>query len=429
MTTAATLQKRTINLRLILVCIAAVSVGLPIAIISLAKILLLLGGALILLVRPQAAPSKGSANELPLTSYAVLTVLLAFSVSLLWTTGTQAEAYNSLAKYGKLLMIPLIVMLLRTRAEALCALSWFAAAQLVLLVSSWMLYVHLPVPWATSLMALTHYSVFSSYLDQGIMTAVFAGLCWHLRAFVPGRFGPRFATGIAVLALLNVFFILIGRSGHAVAIVLISLAIVWAFPARYRAPLIVLPLVLLLVVVGISPEVRSRLAQVKNEVQAFSFTKGANLVTGSSSGIRLHLWHRAAQSIIEKPVFGSGVGSWSSEFNRVERQENIRPQVIAEMSNPHQEYLLWGVQLGIAGVLLFLGLLLSIYRDTKSFNRKVGHAAQSVLAALAVACLFNSTLYDGLIGDFFCVALGLLLALGIHRTNPPAGPVEGSRFI
>ena len=422
------MQKRTINLRLVLVCIAAVSVGLPIAIISLAKTLLLVGGALVLLFRPSATPSKASANELKLTTYAILTVLLAFSASLLWTTGTQAEAYNSLAKYGKLLMIPLIVMLLRSRVEAVCALAWFAAAQLVLLASSWMLYFQLPVPWATSLMALTHHSVFSSYLDQGLMTAVFAGLCWHLRALVPGRFGQRFAIVIAVLALFNVFFVLMGRSGHAVAIALISLAIMWAFPVKYRAPLMLLPLVLLLVVVGISPEVRVRLAQVKNEVQAFSFTKGENLVTGSSSGIRLHLWHRALQSILEKPVFGSGVGSWSSEFNRIERQENTGTQTIAEMSNPHQEYLLWGVQLGIAGIFLFLGLLLSIYRDTQHLDKKARHAAQSVLAALAVACLFNSTLYDGLIGDFFCVALGLLLALGIHKTTPPAEQLKVGRY-
>lgn len=422
------MQKRTINLRLVLVCIAAVSVGLPIALISLAKALLLVGGALILLFRPAVTSSKVSASAVRLTSFAILTVLLAFSASLLWTTGTQAEAYNSLAKYGKLLMIPLIVMLLRSRVEAVYALGWFAAAQLALLVSSWMLYFHLPVPWATSLMALTHHSVFSSYLDQGIMTAVFAGLCWHLRALVPGRFGQQFAIVIAALALFNVFFLLMGRSGHAVAIALISLAIMWTFPARYRAPLALLPLVLLLVVVGISPEVRNRLALVKNEVQAFSFTKGESVLTGSSSGIRLHLWHRAVQSILEKPVLGSGVGSWSSEFNRIERQQNTGPQVIAEMGNPHQEYLLWGVQLGIAGVFLFLGLLLSVYRDAQSLDLKARHAAQSVLAALAVACLFNSSLYDGLIGDFFCVALGLLLALGIHKTAPPAEPVERGNY-
>ena len=35
-------------------------------------------------------------------------------------------------------------------------------------------------------------------------------------------------------------------------------------------------------------------------------------------------------------------------------------------------------------------------------------------AALLIACLFNCALYDALIGDFFCVVIGLLLALAAH---------------
>jgi len=40
-----------------------------------------------------------------------------------------------------------------------------------------------------------------------------------------------------------------------------------------------------------------------------------------------------------------------------------------------------------------------------------------------VACLFNSSLYDALIGDFFVVTMGLLLALGL-RNGPTRLPVE-----
>jgi hypothetical protein len=37
-----------------------------------------------------------------------------------------------------------------------------------------------------------------------------------------------------------------------------------------------------------------------------------------------------------------------------------------------------------------------------------------------VACLFNSALYDDLMGDFFCVSLGLLMALGARSMVLPA---------
>jgi O-antigen ligase len=40
-----------------------------------------------------------------------------------------------------------------------------------------------------------------------------------------------------------------------------------------------------------------------------------------------------------------------------------------------------------------------------------------MLAIFAVVCLFNSTLFDALIGDYFCFQLGLLLALGVF--SPP----------
>jgi O-antigen ligase len=88
------------------------------------------------------------------------------------------------------------------------------------------------------------------------------------------------------------------------------------------------------------------------------------------------------------------------------------------LHNPHQEYLMWAVQLGIVGVALFLAFLLVLVRDASRFRPDIRHATQSLVAVLAVVCLFNTTLFDGLIGDYFCVLLGLLLVLGLRSTSP-----------
>ena len=61
-----------------------------------------------------------------------------------------------------------------------------------------------------------------------------------------------------------------------------------------------------------SSKVQNRVDLVKNEVQTFSFKKGEAVDSTSSSGIRLHFWHRAIQSIAEKPLIGSGAGSWGA---------------------------------------------------------------------------------------------------------------------
>ena len=390
--------------------------GLPIALLGIAKTLLLVCGSLILLfAKPLAA--NLSAKRLSRTSAIVLLILAIYAGSILWTTGTDTEALGSLVKYGKLLIIPVVVLLLRNRTEAIVALTVFMAVQFFLVLSSWMLFLRLPVPWAIANTALTHNAVFSSYLDEGLMAAVFASLCWHLRRLAPGRVGKWFAASATLLALGTVFFVLEGRSGHIVAISLVTLAVFWELPRKYRLGIVVVPFLLLMGLYVASPKVQNRIDLVKKEVQTFSFKKDEAADYTSSSGIRLHFWHRAMQSIAEKPLLGSGAGSWSSEFNRLERLKNPAHQDIPPRGNPHQEFLMWGVQLGVPGILLLVALMISILKDTLVMDQIAARATQSVLLALAVACLFNATLYDALVGDFFCAALGFLLALGSAQKN------------
>lgn len=407
-------------------CFVAATVGLSMAWISIGKFVLFISALSLLAGRIFIAFPAGrsySPNLPRYTTRAVLVVLTVFAISLLWTTAPPGESLGSLAKYGKLLTIILLACMLKNRQEVLFALTVFFTAQVFLVISSWMLYFGLPVPWATSHMATSQFAVFSTYLDQAIMSATAAAVCWHLRFFFPGRYGSFIAISIALLCLFNVLFVLIGRSGHIVAISLLSLAVMWELPRRFRWLVVTLPLIFLLIFSATSQKVQSRIEMVKNEVAAFSIGEGTNLSSGTSSGIRLHFWYRAVQSIKESPLVGSGVGSWSNEYNRLERKVNPEGLMVGERGNPHQEYLMWGVQLGVPGILLLLALMISIMKDTLSMDTQTARATQSCLLALAVACLFNSSLYDAQIGDFFCVVLGLLLAFGLHPQNPmrPAG--------
>jgi O-antigen ligase len=393
---------------------AAVSVGLSMALISAAKLLLLLYGLWALasaLFQNQPVPVEPKVRVRQLTPTAVLTVLSVFTLSLLWTIAPEADALGSLAKYGKLIEIVLLMVLIRDRSEALYALGWFVLGQMFLLASSWALFLHLPVPWATSIMAIKEYAVFSSYLDQGIMGAVLAAVCWHLRGLAPGRFGKQIAITVALLAISNVLFVLSGRSGHVVAIGMLSLAIMWQLPKRLRAAVVLLPFALALVMFFSSSKVSDRLTEVKNEVQTYSTQQ--KFV--GSSGIRLGLWLKAVGIVSDHPLAGLGVGSWSTEYNRLEHEKNPAHVPIDGNGNPHQEYLQWGVQLGMPGIVLLFGFFAAICYDTLGMPTAVARATQSVLAALMAACLFNSAIYDALIGDFFCVTLGLLLALGAYR--------------
>lgn len=401
------------NARLAAVCLATASAGLSVAIISLAKVLLLITALVVLLRNKQAAVEGNAPLQKMWMPRLVLVILFVFAASLLWTSAPMSQALGAMGKYGKFLVIPALLVLIRTSREATWALAAFLGAQAFLLISSWLLYFHLPVIWATSRAAQASYAVFSSYLDQGIMSAVVAAIFWHLKTLAPNR--PLFyaCVGMSILALGNVFILFTGRTGHLVGIAMMSLAIFWALPKRYRFATLLLPPLLFLLVFFSFDKVAQRFSAIKTDVSAYSAGIGA----ATSADNRLDFWVGSLEAIAEKPFVGTGVGSWATEYNRIVGLKYPAHKDISVGGNPHQEFLLWGVQLGVGGVVILLAFLGAAMVDFLKVDTPVARAGQSVLAALAVSCLFNSSLYDAHIGDFFCLSLGVLLAYGIRSRD------------
>jgi O-antigen ligase len=185
----------------------------------------------------------------------------------------------------------------------------------------------------------------------------------------------------------------------------------WSVPKRYRIVAIAITSFMLSLALYISSiHFKTRIAGVVTESQQYA--QKTDIQT--SAGWRLNAWHRSLQAIAEKPFFGHGVGSWALTVKRIEGEKGASVFGAGNSSNPHQEYLLWGVELGVIGLLLFLLLLFSIAKDALQYSEAIQRAIFSVVAVLAVACLFNSAVYDDLIGDYFCITLGLLMAYGIQ---------------
>lgn len=400
------------SFRLILVCFAAASASLPMAWISIAKVFIFVFG-LIYIVADHYKKRNNAGLETLWTSRIIIAILLAFSLSIMWTNSDLDIALLAFVKHSKLLEILLLISLIRTAQEARLAMTVFAIGQVILLSSSWLMAVGIPIPWATS--AGMKYVVFSTYLDQSIIFATMAALFWHLRSDL---FWPRWlAALLAVAALVNALILLEGRTGYAVAITVISFAVMWTMPKRLRlASMIATPIIAILSLLLMSAQVQDRLTRVVHESQNYA-SQGAN---ESSSGFRLNAWQRSIQAMIESPGLGHGVGSWTITVKRLEGSAATKVFGESNASNPHQEYLLWGVELGIAGILILIAFMACVVRDSMRFNISISRTIISVVAAMAVACMFNSTLYDALIGDFFCIALGLLIALGMRTTTNPS---------
>jgi O-antigen ligase len=124
-------------------------------------------------------------------------------------------------------------------------------------------------------MALNRYAVFSSYLDQGIMSAAVAALFWHLKALTPNKTLFYAATTIALLALVNVFFVFEGRTGQLVGVAMVSSAIFWVLPKRWPMATLLVPPLLFLLAVFSFDKVAQRLISMKTEISQYSAGVGA----------------------------------------------------------------------------------------------------------------------------------------------------------
>lgn len=414
------------SVRLVLLCFTAISVSLPMAWISLGKLALLVSGLFFLLAQlaspaNQSEPRSGSLAATPPGNCwfdlwavkAVLVVCAAFASSLLWSPIALNEALTIWVKHAKLLEIALLVCLIRNRFEARAAMFAFAIGQALLMLTSWLLVLGVPVPWGDQFQG--RYAVFSSYLDQSIMFSASAAIFWHLRAYPAAS--PWVGAGLTVAALANVLIFLEGRTGYLVALAMIGLMTYWALPRKWRwIGVLVVPCALVLGLWAGSTNFQARVLKMLPEGQAYATASAKD----SSTGWRLNAWHRSVQAVSQSPWYGHGVGSWTPTVKKLEGEGAIQTFGPGNASNPHQEYLLWAVELGVGGGLLLLALMVSIARDANRFATPIKHSTWSVLAALSIACMFNSALYDGLIGDFFVVALGLLLALGLHAEGTAA---------
>ena len=417
-----------LNPRVVLVIFLAVSVSLPIAFLSLAKALVFVAALMYLvtdLIRNRHPTHLARLH----TGHIVLVGILFWGASLFWTEAGLEDALVAFVKHGKLMTIPILVYLLRDKRDARWGVVALLVGQTWILLSSWLMSFDIPLPWVMRVSGPTDplqqfVPYADSYLDQSIMLATTAGMVWHL-----GRDHKTFGIWtkwLALAGLMNVFVLMPGRTGYLLAIAAILLAVLFEIPTKLR-PLasLVIPIFLGLILFNTLPQFQQRVDQAAHELGSFKATPDVH----SSVGMRLNMWKLSVQAIADKPITGHGIGNWTPAIKNLYGVGGDALFGPGNGSNPHQEFLLWTVELGIAGALLFLGLVYALFLDMRAFQLTVRRAARSLVLMLLITCMFNSPLYDDLMGDYFCVALGLLLALGLRDNQEKSTTRFGSQAI
>ena len=124
----------------------------------------------------------------------------------------------------------------------------------------------------------------------------------------------------------------------------------------------------------------------------------------TSMGQRYMFWRYSLELIAEKPLFGHGTGSFAKEYERIASTETMMAK------NPHNEFLMVSVQLGVVGLLIYLGFLANQYFLSKKLADQEKYVAQGLLLTLIITSLFNTPIMDHAEGHWFLMMIALCYA-------------------
>ena len=215
---------------------------------------------------------------------------------------------------------------------------------------------------------LPNWAIWSSLLElrnnfssgNMISLAVASGICVFLGIRTHATPGERWL-GLTAAVGMGLTGALHGASRNSqLLLVLLLVSVLFRFRS-VRALLVGLIAVTALVALmwHFSPNIEDRFAEIASNVEA---AHGQSIYT-TSVGVRYRMYEEAVKGMVEHPVFGSGVGSWLPHWSKVwfGLNQRLPPDYqprFAEINNPHNDFLLAGMETGVVGMLVLIWLLL-----------------------------------------------------------------------
>jgi O-antigen ligase len=382
-----------------------------------------LDNVLLALVLLAALANLGSISRIIATHLVARAAMLLFAILIIamgYGETPIGQAFALIGKYVDLMFIPIFIFFLsdeesRRRAR----LAFLAAMAFTLVLSCLVRFELMPVmSWMVeNVTQPANPVIFHSHITQNNMMA-FAAFLALLEARGAGTVAVRIGWGLfAFLAASNVLFMVQGRTGYLVLMVLLGW-FAWSSLARHmqvqgkawgwKQGLAVTGALVMLALAAyhLSERLHDRVGQVISEYQAW--TPGHGKLT--STGQRLDFYSNALQIVRDHPVAGVGSGGFTEAFKR-----QVQGSEVLLTNNPHNEYLLIAVQTGLVGLALLLYLFYTQWRFAPWLSASLEQdAARGLVLAYMVNCMLNSALHDHADGLFFAFMTATLFA-GLKR--------------
>jgi len=237
-----------------------------------------------------------------------------------------------------------------------------------------------------------------------VMLALAGGVFLYEAVAAPGN-GARWSA-LAGYLYVAPTVLLFGQSRTA-ALLCVLLSVLALAPAAVRSPrkaLVLLALPALVFTAGweFSPGLRDRVERTLDAVNAVA--EGTDVRSGSADA-RLELYGITAGIIADKPLTGHGIGQWVVLY--AQRAKGLQT---GEMITPHNEYLLYASELGVAGVTALLFIWLTQFFVALRLGGRRGMYLGMLTVTLVVGGMFNAILRDAAFGLPLMILLAIPLA-------------------
>jgi O-antigen ligase len=344
------------------------------------------------LLSAQLMVLPGTLKKTPVAAWSLL-LFLCFIFGLCYTSATYGDAFSMLMKYRELLFIPVLCSFLTAKRYQCWSWKAFVIASVLILLISYLMDI--------GILDLNRQGdpAFKSRITHSIFISFFAFFCAH-KACDGKRYAILFGV-LFILSMYNLFFMVEGRIGQLTATLLVLLFTAQRFSKKILL-LAVLVIAILLALFFAYSDKATRINEGVVNIQS-DLKPDAEQIP-SSMGQRYMFWRYSLKLMAEKPLLGHGTGSFAKEYQRVAISELFLSK------NPHNEFFMIGVQLGLLGVIIYTGFLVSQYNCAKRLPDKEKWLAQGLLLSLIATSLFNSPFLDHTEGHWYAAMIALCFA-------------------
>lgn len=326
------------------------------------------------------------------------------AISLSWAGPLTAEHGNQLKDYSRLLYIPLIITLLRTKQWQRRA--WLAyLAGMVFMLVIYLLDIWFEIPGTATYGSNTAgQGVFYHHISQGMMLSFLGAYALHETLSNHGSHRVRlFWLMVCLATLAGIIAVGEGRTGQLSVLAAYVVVVITHLPKHLKARGLLLTMAAAGLLVMGSAHMQERFAIAFEETSSFQQNGERTSVGG-----RLKVWQFSAELFEQAPWLGHGIGSYKPLAYRNFAQSPICELGVCEQ--PHNQFILTGVEGGVLGLLALFAFLLAPILTRSAPDSSASQLVLPFLAVFVVTACFDSTLKIQPQSFFTVTTLGLLMA-------------------